>query len=329
MFLELHQSLIRSSKLRTLARKLDIERPLATGLLVHLWLETSELDPMEGTFCGARATEIAELAGWRGDADEFVAALIECRLVDADADGRPERVHNWEQYTIYFRRRIRDAKRKRAAYWKKIQATESEQSTSDPQDVHRKPVDNCDVSPRSRRGVSAEKGAETPRREEPERENSNLDDFLRGESRGESAESPREKFRQPRTENQIHKQTPLLDEQPRASEYARSLSADECEQLAQGAHRFPRISPAQRTRLARVAPCSPDELRSAIEETCKRRPRAPWAYAISLLEQQRPDLRLDAARETSHGAGNGHIAAATEQMLREVYAANGIPIVEH
>lgn len=126
-WLESHQAVWESAKTRKAARRLGIEEVHLVGHLHSLWhwaidhAETGDVSKYD-------AEDLAIAARWRGDADQFLEALIECGpgetpgFLERDGscgppeDGRTGRlvIHDWWDYAgKLIARRMRDRARKR------------------------------------------------------------------------------------------------------------------------------------------------------------------------------------------------------------------------
>lgn len=82
-------------KVYKLASKLDICEAHARGLMVSLWL-WSITNALSGDLTQYTNRAIAKAADWDGDADEFVAALVDCAWMDKLDDGR-KTLHGWQE----------------------------------------------------------------------------------------------------------------------------------------------------------------------------------------------------------------------------------------
>jgi hypothetical protein len=65
------------------------------GHLSFLWLHAQEYKP-DGNLEGYENIDIAEAAGWEGDADLFVQILMELNWLDEDLT-----IHDWNEYSGY------------------------------------------------------------------------------------------------------------------------------------------------------------------------------------------------------------------------------------
>ena len=98
-WIELHQSLTTHKKTRRLARALGLGVPdgipQTIGHLCLFWLwcvdgaEDGNLDDLD-------AQDIADAAGWTGDPDVFMEAMIAAGFIDKNEDGIC--VHGWDDY---------------------------------------------------------------------------------------------------------------------------------------------------------------------------------------------------------------------------------------
>jgi len=109
--------------------------PGSTDYLLDLWISTAMNHP-DGNLTGMDRLDIALEAGWLGDVDQFVEALINCKLLD-DQDG-VYRLHDWEDHQAYAAHapfRAERARNAAAARYKKPDSTMalcSEHATSMP-----------------------------------------------------------------------------------------------------------------------------------------------------------------------------------------------------
>ncbi len=95
-WIEVHQSLQNHPKVSRMATALGIPKPYATGLLVNLWLWALDYAP-HGDISIFEPREIADGAGWTGDAAEFQKALLVTLWVDSDG-----KLHDWDEYRAHF-----------------------------------------------------------------------------------------------------------------------------------------------------------------------------------------------------------------------------------
>lgn len=104
-----YQELREHPKLHRLARRLGCDRYKAIGHLHGLWWWALDYAP-DGSLAELDADDIATAAGWDGDADVFLAGLVESGFLDPS----PYALHNWGKYggKLVEKRRT-DAERKR------------------------------------------------------------------------------------------------------------------------------------------------------------------------------------------------------------------------
>lgn len=72
--------------------------PGSTDYLLDLWIATAMNHP-DGILTGMDETDIALEAGWEGDPQTFVAALLECRLLEKSEHGFV--LHDWAEHQAY------------------------------------------------------------------------------------------------------------------------------------------------------------------------------------------------------------------------------------
>lgn len=72
--------------------------PGSTDYLLDLWIATAMNHP-DGILTGMDETDIALEAGWEGEPQAFVAALLECRLLDKTEHGYA--LHDWAEHQAY------------------------------------------------------------------------------------------------------------------------------------------------------------------------------------------------------------------------------------
>ncbi len=100
-WIESHQELARHPKAKKLARLLCICVPQAVGHLHFLWWWALDY-AQDGSLAQYDVEDIAEAAGWEGDAQEFVDALVNCG--PGDSVGFIEKhetgllIHDWYDY---------------------------------------------------------------------------------------------------------------------------------------------------------------------------------------------------------------------------------------
>jgi hypothetical protein len=94
-WIESHQSLLTHRKTIKLARLLDCSKFTVIGHLHALWWWALDNAP-SGDLSSIDAADIAECAGWTGDALAFVDALADSGFLDRD--GEELYVHDWDDY---------------------------------------------------------------------------------------------------------------------------------------------------------------------------------------------------------------------------------------
>ena len=93
--------------------------PDATDYLIDLWLSTAMNHP-SGTLRGMDEIDIALEAGWEGEPQTFVSALMECRFLERAEDGTYA-LHDWEDHqswAVHAEERKERAKKAAGARWK-------------------------------------------------------------------------------------------------------------------------------------------------------------------------------------------------------------------
>lgn len=68
----------------------------AVGHLTMLWVWAAN-GTKDGSLAGMTPTEIAEVSGWAGEPDDFLAAMIDAGYIDEAPDGF--RLHDWAENT--------------------------------------------------------------------------------------------------------------------------------------------------------------------------------------------------------------------------------------
>ena len=86
-----------STKMKRLARRLDLPRYAAVGLMESLW-KLAERDAPQGDLGKLTNEDIAVALDWRGDENALVDALVACGWLDADLPGVRLWVHDWHQH---------------------------------------------------------------------------------------------------------------------------------------------------------------------------------------------------------------------------------------
>lgn len=99
-WIELHQSLTTHKKTRRLARKLGLGVPegipQTIGHLCLFWLWCVD-GTEDGSLEGLDAQDIADAAGWTGEPEVFLDAMVEAEFIEKKVDGTLE-IHDWNDY---------------------------------------------------------------------------------------------------------------------------------------------------------------------------------------------------------------------------------------
>lgn len=122
-----HISLPQHPKTRRLCRMLDTSLPAVIGHLHLLWYWAMNYAP-DGDLTPFDAADIADAAGWEGDAATFMQALIDCGpgqtagFIEQADDAM--HIHDWEQYGGKLQqRKTANADRMRSARAEHVQRT--------------------------------------------------------------------------------------------------------------------------------------------------------------------------------------------------------------
>ena len=114
-WIELHQSLTTHKKTRRLARALGLGVPQGIpqtiGHLCLFWLWCVD-GTEDGSLADLDAQDIADAAGWTGDPDVFMEAMISAGFIEKEAGGLT--IHDWDDYIgklIAFREKERERNR--------------------------------------------------------------------------------------------------------------------------------------------------------------------------------------------------------------------------
>jgi hypothetical protein len=91
-WIELHQAVWTHRKTFELAARLDLDETYAAAHLIRLWTWALDNAP-NGDLSSLSARALAFGAGWRGDADALVGALVGSGWLDPDL-----RIHDWQDY---------------------------------------------------------------------------------------------------------------------------------------------------------------------------------------------------------------------------------------
>lgn len=108
-WIESHQELRHHPKTRRVARALNVSVPAVVGHLHCFWWWAMDY-AQDGNLSRYDDGDIADAAGWEGDASQFVDALRDARFID-DTE-----IHDWNQYVgKLMGQRLKNAEKKRAA----------------------------------------------------------------------------------------------------------------------------------------------------------------------------------------------------------------------
>lgn len=128
-WIELHQSLTTHKKTRRLARKLGLGVPegipQTIGHLCLFWLWCVD-GTEDGSLEGLDAQDIADAAGWTGEPEVFLGAMVEAEFIEKKADGTLE-IHDWNDYIgklIKSREESREKERLRKQKYRQQRRTE-------------------------------------------------------------------------------------------------------------------------------------------------------------------------------------------------------------
>jgi len=137
---KMHQELARHPKLKRFARGLGISRPTAIGHLFLLWSWAMDY-AQDGDLSQFSEDDIAEAAGWEGDAEKFITEALRCGIrgpgfLENNSDGEIV-LHRWDDHMgVELEKRKKEAERLRAYRKKQKQAaTEKDNSVHSTQDV--------------------------------------------------------------------------------------------------------------------------------------------------------------------------------------------------
>lgn len=104
-------------KVHELAAELDISEVTALGHIVHLWCKTMALAE-SGVLGGWSAATISRHAGWTGDREIFVSAMLKVRLIDREGDEYA--IHDWKDQQGDIVAKRADWAEKKREQWKKF-----------------------------------------------------------------------------------------------------------------------------------------------------------------------------------------------------------------
>lgn len=166
------QALRDHPKLKKLARGLEISIPTALGHLHMLWWWAMDY-AQDGNLTPFDALDIADAAGWGGDPNRFVDAMVNCGFRGAGFLERTEDgellIHDWDEHCgDEFERRAKEAERLRAYREKKKKSDEKVRTPDEPEAyVVRTPYETStsEVRTPDERGTYGVRGEEKRREE--------------------------------------------------------------------------------------------------------------------------------------------------------------------
>ena len=131
------QALRDHPKLKKLARGLEVSIPTALGHLHMLWWWAMDY-AQDGNLTPFDALDIADAAGWEGDPERFVDAMVNCGFRGAGFLERTEDgellIHDWNEHCgDEFERRAKEAERLRAYREKKKRVDKNVRTPDEPE----------------------------------------------------------------------------------------------------------------------------------------------------------------------------------------------------
>ncbi len=128
-WIELQQSIVTHKKTRRLARALGLGVPAGipqtVGHLCLFWLWCVD-GTKDGSLTDLDAQDIADAAGWAGDAEAFTEAMIAAEFIDRQEDGL--RIHDWDDYIGRLMEQRKDAREKERLRKQKYRQRKREQA---------------------------------------------------------------------------------------------------------------------------------------------------------------------------------------------------------
>lgn len=113
-WIELHQTMPSHRKTLRVARKLQVTRFEAVGILCALWCWALDNATTEGKITGADAQDISDAIQYNGPAEKLLGALIDSGYIEQNGGGFI--LHDWHDYAgRLMDKRKSDAERKRAS----------------------------------------------------------------------------------------------------------------------------------------------------------------------------------------------------------------------
>lgn len=131
------QALRDHPKLKKLARSLEVSIPTALGHLHMLWWWAMDY-AQDGDLTPFDALDIADAAGWEGDPERFVDAMVNCGFRGSGFLERTEDsellIHDWDEHCgDEFERRAKEAERLRVYREKKKKNAGKVRTTDEPE----------------------------------------------------------------------------------------------------------------------------------------------------------------------------------------------------
>lgn len=156
-----HTNLGSHPKLKRAARLAEVGEPQMIGHLHLLWWWALDFAP-DGDLSEFDVYDFAEGAGWQGDPDKFLEALIGCgpgtSVGFVQETGSGLVLHDWAEYGGRYGQRVAAARKAAEARW-------SKHKTTDAVALQSESVEHCDTDAEERRGEETEEREETePRR---------------------------------------------------------------------------------------------------------------------------------------------------------------------
>ena len=119
-WIESHQEVARHPKTRKLARRLEVSVPAAVGHLHLLWWWALD-HAFDGDLTDWDVEDIAHAAGWDGDPEVLIKALLEARGRSGqgylEQNGERLLIHDWDTYTAHLRARKESAQKANHIRW--------------------------------------------------------------------------------------------------------------------------------------------------------------------------------------------------------------------
>jgi hypothetical protein len=126
-----HSALRNHPKLKRAARLAGCSQPEMAGHLHFLWWWALDTQP-DGDLSGYDPEDIAEAAGWDGDAAVFVNALLGCGPGQKRGFLDPDmRLHDWDEYGGAYRRRVEAGRESAKRRWDRQKRAESQPADAD------------------------------------------------------------------------------------------------------------------------------------------------------------------------------------------------------